>query len=306
MEVLILTNSMDGTSDLISDILTERKVSFLRWNIDLWSDYEIIVNKDCYCVSDPTGKTINSNNNLKLLWRKPFASYFNLSKKVTLSEEDEKFAKYQVKEILYSILALYKEKNIPFIDPVDEIIFPKLKQLEISENYFDTLPYEFSIKEKKTLIMNSITKPLATSEVGDKILYTSKLNQDEAFRPFPWFFQEGVLEGEDVTCVFIKGESFFYTCDYKRSSKNIDWRKEINTKDQSKWEALENKETKLLKNKVADFMNKLNLNYGRLDFIKKNNKYYFLECNSGGQFGWLDDEKLTLHNKYLDALLSQN
>ena len=54
-------------------------------------------------------------------------------------------------------------------------------------------------------------------------------------------------------------------------------------------------------------MKKFKLNYGRLDFIEQNGKYYFLEVNPNGQFGWLDlidnNEKFLLHNKFVNAFL---
>ena len=51
MEILILTNSFDGTADIISQILTKKKIKFLRWNIDLWDDYEIIFNESDFIIA---------------------------------------------------------------------------------------------------------------------------------------------------------------------------------------------------------------------------------------------------------------
>ena len=47
----------------------------------------------------------------------------------------------------------------------------------------------------------------------------------------------------------------------------------------------------------------MNLKFGRLDFIIGGKEPQFLEVNPVGQFGWLDDEKLTLHNEVADAIL---
>ena len=155
----------------------------------------------------------------------------------------------------------------------------------------------------------SVTKALNNSGVGDKVLYTTKVNQDELTRPYPWFIQEALINGRDVTCVYIKGEVFFYYCEYKRGSKNIDWRTEINKDNQSKWLPLINKNLKQLKKKVCELMNEFELNYGRLDFIEQQDNFYFLEVNPNGQFGWLDfiknDNKFILHNKFTDAFLEE-
>jgi len=46
----------------------------------------------------------------------------------------------------------------------------------------------------------------------------------------------------------------------------------------------------------------LGLHYGRLDFILHDDILYFLECNSNGQFGWLDDKNtMALHREFLAA-----
>jgi D-alanine-D-alanine ligase-like ATP-grasp enzyme len=58
---------------------------------------------------------------------------------------------------------------------------------------------------------------------------------------------------------------------------------------------------------VREYMQALRLNYGRLDFILHDDELYFLECNTNGEFGWLDDsQSLTLHRKFLDAALNKN
>ena len=92
-------------------------------------------------------------------------------------------------------------------------------------------------------------------------MYTTKVNQDELIRPFPWFIQSSVEGGRDVTCVYIKGDIFFYYCDYNRGSNAIDWRTEINKENQSKWFVLELKDFDETKKKICNFMNELQLNY---------------------------------------------
>ena len=78
MEILILTNSYDGTANLIQEILKKKNLKFLRWNVDLWEKYEIYFDKDHFSVTDPIGNSVSSNNNLRILWRKPFTSMMEL------------------------------------------------------------------------------------------------------------------------------------------------------------------------------------------------------------------------------------
>ena len=77
MEVLILTNSFDGTSNIIQEILKKKDIKFLRWNVDLWDKYEIYFDQDHFSITDPVNNSISSKNDLKILWRKPFIDLMN-------------------------------------------------------------------------------------------------------------------------------------------------------------------------------------------------------------------------------------
>ena len=57
------------------------------------------------------------------------------------------------------------------------------------------------------------------------------------------------------------------------------------------------------KDRLNAFMSELGLKFGRFDFIIGGEEPQFLEINARGQFAWLDDENLTLHNEVVDAIL---
>ena len=306
MKVLILTNSLDGSSDIIVKILKKKNIKFLRWNIDLWDKYEIYFNQNYFEISDPLNNSVSTKDKLKILWRKPITDYMYYGFKDEEKNPDHEYAKSEIRSVLHSIISITREskKKSIFIDPIDEFNLPKLKQLSIAKKYFKILPYEFSILKKNINFKKSVTKPLGNSMVGKKIMYTSLVDQDKVIRPYPWFFQEALIEGKDVTSVFIKDESFFFYCDFNRKKNAIDWRKEINTSKQSKWFPLKHKFLNSLKKNNLLLMKKFKLNYGRLDFIQKGDDFYFLECNPNGQFGWLDNPKTYyLHSKFVDAFL---
>jgi hypothetical protein len=59
-----------------------------------------------------------------------------------------------------------------------------------------------------------------------------------------------------------------------------------------------------LAERIAAYMNRLGLYFGRLDFLTGDGEPSFLEVNSNGQFGWLDDPNgWPLHRALLDAAL---
>lgn len=228
MEVLVLTNSFDGSSDIIVKILKKKNLSFLRWNVDLWYNYEIYFDQNNFSVTDNLKNTVSSKNNLKILWRKPFIDLMDFKSFKEHKDEDIKYAKSEMRSVIRSMMAYTRDKTKHFIDPIDGEKLPKLKQLNIAKNYFEILPYEFSVLKNKINFEKSITKALNNPEVGDKTMFTSEINQKELYRPYPWFVQEALTKGRDVTCVFINGEVFFYFCEYKRGDQSLDWRIEIN------------------------------------------------------------------------------
>ena len=199
MEILILTNSFDGTADIISKILIDKKIKFLRWNIDLWNEYEIVFDENNFKIIDPLNNSISSINFPKVLWRKPFVDYIKTNPKYKINEIDIKFAGSEIKTVLHSIISFTRNTVGNFIDPIDEFRLPKLKQLEVAKKYFKILPYEFSIIKSHLNIENSISKPLGNPGVGDKVLYTTKVKQKDVMRPYPWFFQKVIEKGRDVT-----------------------------------------------------------------------------------------------------------
>jgi hypothetical protein len=150
-----------------------------------------------------------------------------------------------------------------------------------------------------------ITKPLGNPQIGEEnIFYTHRVSSGDLFRPYPWFVQEALIGGRDITCVYIHGRSYFYECEFARHADAIDWRTEINTPQQSAWHLIEAAITDAWSHSVIEYMRRCKLHYGRLDFILHGDTLFFLECNSNGQFGWLDcADSLYLHHAFLDAAL---
>jgi len=306
-ELLIFTNSADGTSDILVDLFKKRNLPLFRWNIDLWQHYEILMSERDTLISDPLGRSISiSNPNLFLLWRKPFVEQMNFDHS-SLGNDDEDMARIQIAKWMQSIVALMNTENrIRLIEPYADQRLPKLFQLQVAVEYFLVPKSLFSLQAGATSFGPSmITKPLGNPSIGkESIFYTRLVNGLDLYRPYPWFVQEALVGGVDITCVFINGKSHFFKCDYLRDKKSIDWRVEINTEQQSKWHPISSKDCKDWGRRVKAYMLRLGLHYGRLDFIHFEDKLFFLECNTNGQFGWLDSaDNMTLHNEFADAVI---
>ena len=307
-QLLILTNSSDGTCDILLELFKSRNVPFFRWNIDLWQHYEIIYSERSISIADPVGRVVDiSNPDLYLLWRKPFTEQMNFDR-LPISADDQSIARIQIIKWMQSVVAtMLFENRVRLVEPYADQRLPKLFQLQHAVNFFSVPQSLFSVQENSNAFGASIiTKPLGNPSVGEEnIFYTRLVNGYDLLRPYPWFVQEALVGGVDITCVFINGNCHFYQCDYHRDEGSIDWRVEINTKNQSKWHFIDTSLSQKWADCVRGYMLLIGLHYGRLDFIFHNERLYFLECNSNGQFGWLDAaDDMKLHNEFVNAVIN--
>jgi hypothetical protein len=308
--LVIFTNSVDGTSDILLDLARDCGQQVIRWNADLWQSYELCFDGHRFLIFDPAGRCIDlSASDTLLLWRKPFLDQMDFGN-LRIAAADENQARSQIREWLHAVVSLAGlQGRLRLVDPHGDRRVPKLFQLQVACEYFVIPQSQFGISGPQNLPKSDvIVKPLGDPGVSDsRIFYTQRVDLTQLFRPFPWFFQEAVLGGHDVTCVYIFGSCHFFVCDFARENNSVDWRVEINTPLQSKWKPLQH--SKIMEWEIATqgLMSRLGLHYGRLDFILRENELLFLECNSNGQFGWLDDaDSLNLHREFFLALFSED
>ena len=138
--LLILTNSYDGTIDLL--VLRLPKNSFFRLNCDLVDAYEIEVTNDGFSISDKSGRKITSDQVQKLYYRK----LWNNS-----DDNQSTFSRFQYEEMRYLITEivnlLWIKNKIVLVEPHAERRCGKLIQLMVAKNYFATPTWGFSYRK---------------------------------------------------------------------------------------------------------------------------------------------------------------
>ena len=90
--ILLLTGSLDGTSDLLVRRLGK---DIFRFNYDLFKDYELAFTPDAWSIKNPAGHCISSDTVTTAFWWKAF-NYF-------LIDEDP----FIVEEVKYIFRELY-------------------------------------------------------------------------------------------------------------------------------------------------------------------------------------------------------
>jgi len=134
------------------------------------------------------------------------------------------------------------------------------------------------------MVAKSLTSGLTST---NKAMFTSSVDVKQLDPDYPWFLQEQIVSMADIT-VFICEQDYFAYYRDRTSLKGLDWRAEQNfenplAKEWIKFE-LSEKQTK----DISNFIKKLHVNWGRIDFMGSTEELIFLEYNANGQWVFLD------------------
>ena len=290
--LLILTASIDGTSDLILSRLGNQA---FRFNFDLFNEYHLELDSSGWRIINPAGQSISSETVTGIFWWK-VTSY--------RAHEDE----FINDEIKYVFRELYNwgvdrglAKGIPpdFHNRNGKIaILAKAKpHFHIPETLvtwgFKFLPYTNTM----------VAKSLSSSFTSDnQALFTSPVNPQQLDPKFPWYLQDKINATYDVT-TFVCGKILFGFKRDRSALKGLDWRLEQDFTGQAEeWlpRVHDEQETTAILNFCAD----LGVDWGRIDFLEQaDGKLIFLEYNANGQWVFLDyTQKYGLIEAVIDYL----
>lgn len=283
--LLVLTGSGDGTADLIFGKL---KTKAFRLNLDTFAEYDVSVQPNFWSIRNPTGLEINSNTATGAWWWKA-TNYF---------AHDEKYIAEEVKYIFREIYSWFKLNGKPIKgnSPDYHRYMGKISILAIAQNHFNcpNTWVGWGFKEMPGLakhgrvVAKSLTSGLVTE---DKVMFTTEITGKKLAPQFPWYIQDLVESNADVT-VFIVGHKLFAFERDRTKLKGLDWRAEQNFENPNdEWNFIELPSK--AESSIFAFCKDLNVNWGRLDFMRHLNDLVFLEYNANGQWVFLDYE-----NKY--------
>ncbi len=284
----LYTNSYDGWADLLVDRLGGDRV--FRFNLDLWRDYEVSIDPEGFRFANRAGRAVAAKQVAKFLWRRPRTNQQLFPEKDFPREqiyEDEELA-YAMRELWNR---MYYAGKAVLIDPCSDQLSGKLIQARIAQRYFSVPAWKVvSGVEGPPGTPPAAVKSLTSRRVEARTtLYTSRIAEDELAPESPWFIQECIEADRDVTVVFIRGAIFPF--EFRRALLPpgvIDWRRAVEMEPAltAKWarHALPDS----MEQGLREFMQDMGLHYGRLDFLLAGDRYWFLEVNPNGEWGWLD------------------
>jgi hypothetical protein len=282
--LLILTNSLDGTTDEIVRRIGSDKV--FRFNVDLWRDYVFRVDTHGFHLADPTGRQYDSKDFRAAYLRKPS---FDDPLSIPEGGCPEAWLRAQIS---YFVQELYnwcaQQGLVRLVERGAQTRFGKFSQLWTASQYFSVPSWHFT---RGTPLQSDgheyIVKPLTADFIGDyKLLFTTRAAPRELDPTYPWLLQREVAASHDVTVVYVAGQCFAFGLD-RSTFSGVDWRKHINRVELT-WKPWHLTEAD--RAAIGAFMHDARLDFGRLDFLACGDELQFLEVNPNGQWAWLDED----------------
>jgi len=281
------TNSFDLSADLLIRKLGSERV--FRFNFDLWKEYTIDIRPDRVTITNPTGLTVQSSDIVKFLWRKVYTTQ--------QLYPDRSFPReqlYQEEELAYAMREvwnrMYYEGRAVLIDPLSDDLAGKLVQARIAAACFPVPAWRFVAGASSAFDAGrtSVVKSLTSQRVGEKsVLFTTRVQEDQLAPASPWMIQDLVEAHRDVTVVVIRDALFAFEFDRGALPEQvIDWRQARIRNPAQTWHP--HRLPPETASSIRQFMEAMALHYGRLDFLLAGDRYWFLEVNPNGEWGWLD------------------
>ena len=274
-----------------------------RFNVDLWLDCRFAWTRDGFAIHDPSGRTIASADVTACLWRRP--SLRDRPSWRGGSPDDRASIEAELHCLVRELAEWARARGrLRLIDPSGHRRVGRLAQMRVAESYFAVPPWGigwgFRWPAGRRMVKRLTTEPLGPER--NRHIFVQSVDAERLSPEFPWLTQDEAAGSRDATVVYVNGKSFGFQMARSRLELGVeDWRTLIGTGG-DRWQPWAMPDG--FPGRVAAYMDRLGLLFGRLDFLVGDGEPSFLEVNPSGQFGWLDDPSgWPLHRAVLDAVL---
>lgn len=291
IEFLILSSTIDFSTDFICMELEKRGKLYLRLNRDRFNEYKIVfdLNKEqliikvldeWFCVD---GTSLRAVYFRAPVFIRAYGKHYNLNEQLYQSQWNafiRNLIVFTKAKWVNHPVSTYRAEN-----KLLQLKYAREAGLLIPETYIgNSMPLDFV---KESYVVKALDTPLFYDGSDELFTYSSVLPSaemvDEALSMAPVFIQEFISPKIDIR-VTIVGDKLFpvqILKDYQGIEG--DWRK-------TKKEDLQYIPCNLPKDieiKLISLMRKLDLFFGGVDLIFSLGNYYFVEVNPTGEWGWL-------------------
>ncbi|MFR1723042.1 hypothetical protein [Emergencia timonensis] len=289
---LIISSTIDYSTDLVCCELEKRGLSYLRLNRDSFSDYHLLYDLALGTLSvkiDSRTYLIEASKLRSVFFRAP-VFLRNMGKLYTLQEQ---LQRSQWSSFLRNLIVFNRAKWINH--PVSTYNAEnKLYQLQAATQCGLIVPETYVGNVQPAIIdpncmyaVKSLDAALFYENGQEMFTYTVMISGTELInselQDAPVIIQKYLQHKTDIRVTFVGGSLFPVAITSNMQNIEDDWRK--TDKNSLEYTAIElplDLQSKLLK-----LMKHLQLNFGGIDLAKVQDDYYFIEVNPTGEWGWL-------------------
>jgi hypothetical protein len=301
--LLLLSNSIDATADVLVGLCGARGTPIFRFNIDLWQDYQLAWTPSGFAIRDPSGRTATSEGITACLWRRP--SLYDTPAWAGGSTEDRVATEAELHAIMRELADWARARGLlRLIEPTASRRVGRLAQMRVACDFFAVpawaVGWGLRWPPGRRMVKRFVPEPVGPAR--DRYIYVKSVDAERLSPNWPWLTQEIAAGTRDATVLYVHGRSFGFEMERTRAELGVeDWRTThgVSMPSWRRWDLAAE-----FSPRIATYMDRLGLRFGRLDFLTGDGEPSFLEVNPNGQFGWLDDPSgWPLHCAVLDAAL---
>ncbi|HSL09316.1 MAG TPA: ATP-grasp ribosomal peptide maturase [Pseudonocardiaceae bacterium] len=298
--VLVVAQAHDGTADLVVDALLTRGAEVARIDTaDFPGAFSLAATPDridspgWLCVR---GRRIDLESVCSVYRRSPARFAFPGG----MSAPERRFATLESVYGLGGVLSAQPWRWIDHPSAVADATY-KPRQLRVAARCGLTVPRslvtnvgararEFAAEVGGVLVYKSLSTGVVTEQDELRIIYTSRLTADDlddgAISLCCHLFQEWVPKAFDVRLTVVGDRCFAVAVHAGSPEAEVDWRSRY---DDLRYEVCG--APGKVRRGVRAYLREFNLTFGAFDFsVTPDGRWWFLECNPAGQWGWLAEE----------------
>lgn len=255
---------------------------------------------------DPIGRLMSADDITACLWRRP-----------TLREtpdwrggtSDDRAATEAELHCVVRELAEWAKARalLRLIEPSAPRRVGRLAQMRVAREFFVVPDWSagwgYRLPSGRRMVKRFAPTPVTSD--GERYIYVRSVEAAHLSPEYPWLTQAPGRGARDATVLYVNGKCFGFEMRSTREEYGVeDWRT-LASVGKDFWRPWPLSDS--VRERIVAYMARLGLRFGRLDFLSGDDDPTFLEVNSNGQFGWLDEpDTWPLHNAVLDAVLSES
>lgn len=311
IDYLIVSSTIDFSTDMVCYRLLEDNEKFYRLNRDEFLKHKIVVDlqNEVMIISIDGEEYEAQFEHLKgIFFRAPVFLRTQSKKELSVQEQLER---NQWSSFLRNLIVF---KNANWINnPVStyraenkifQLCIAKEYGLAVSVTYISNCT-DFNLESDKKYIVKSLDTALFYDMENNKEMFTysnvvsgSELNEYD-LTSAPIFIQEFLNPKIDCRVTYVQGKLFPVKILQNGKGMYGDWRIR-----KEELEYIPFQLPKYVENAIHKLMKKLELNFGGIDLAIVSGEYYFIEVNPTGEWGWLEVKTGTNISKTIKRALA--